>query len=215
MLGESGKYWDKIWLMKITDIKQQVNRQDRYSIFVDDKYLFSLSENELMKSGIRINREYSASELDELKETAVLDKAYMRSLDLLARRPRSEWEIRDYLKRKDYEPEIIEIIVKRLKNAKYIDDFAFGKSWVASRRLLKSTSKRKLTQELKQKRLEDSVISRVLDEDETDEQQVLKELIAKKQNQSRYQDEQKLIAYLLRQGFNYADIKTALMSDYS
>jgi len=196
--------------MKITDIKQQVKRQDRYSIFVDGKYSFSLSENELMKSGIRIEKEFSNTELEKLKDTAVLDKAYMRCLDLLARRARSEWEIRDYLRRKSYEPEIIEQIVERLARAKYIDDFAFGKSWVANRRLLKSTSKRKLTQELKQKRLEDSVINRVLNEDETDEQQVLKELIMKKRNQSRYQDEQKLIAYLLRQGFSYGDIKDVM-----
>lgn len=193
--------------MKITEIKQQVKRQDRYSIFVDGKYSFSLSENELMKSGIRIEKEFSKTELEELKDTAVLDKAYMRCLDLLARRARSEWEIRDYLRRKDYEPEIIELIIQRLLRAKYIDDFAFGKSWVANRRLLKSTSKRKLTQELKQKRLDDSVINQVLEEDETDEQEVLKELITKKRNQSHYQDEQKLIAYLLRQGFNYSDIK--------
>lgn len=193
--------------MKITDIKQQVKRQDRYSIFVDGKYSFSLSENELMKSGIRIEKEFSNTELEKLKDTAVLDKAYMRCLDLLARRARSEWEIRDYLRRKSYEPEIIEQIVERLARAKYIDDFAFGKSWVANRRLLKTTSRRKLTQELKQKRLDDSIINRVLEEDETNEQEVLKELIAKKRDQSRYSDEQKLIAYLLRQGFNYSDIK--------
>ncbi len=196
--------------MKITEIKQQVKRQDRYSIFVDGKYSFSLSENELMKSGVRVDKEFSKDELAELKDTAVLDKAYMRCLDLLARRARSEWEIRDYLRRKDYEPEVIELIIQRLLRAKYIDDFAFGKSWVANRRSLKSTSKRKLTQELKQKRLDDSVINQVLEEDETDEQEVLKELITKKRNQSRYQDEQKLIAYLLRQGFNYSDIKETI-----
>ncbi len=195
---------------KVTDIKQQVKRQDRYSIFIDGKYSFSLSENELMQSGIRLNREYTTTELEELKQTAVLDKAYMRSLDMLSRRARSEWELRDYLRRKDYEPEVIEQIIARLKKSQYIDDYNFAKAWVDNRRLLKATSKRKLSQELKQKRVEQSVIDEVLAEDETDEPAVIRELIVKKRTQSRYQDDQKLIAYLLRQGFSYGDVKEAI-----
>ncbi|HMS23957.1 MAG TPA: RecX family transcriptional regulator [Candidatus Saccharibacteria bacterium] len=197
-------------MLKITDIKQQVKRQDRYSIFIDDKYSFSLSENELMKSGIRLNREYTTTELEQLKQTAVLDKAYMRSLDMLSRRARSEWELRDYLRRKDNESEIIDQIITRLKRLQYIDDYIFAKAWVDNRRLLKATSKRKLSQELKQKRVEQSVIDGVLADDETDELAVIRELIAKKRTQSRYQDDQKLIAYLLRQGFSYSDVKEAM-----
>lgn len=195
---------------KVTDIKQQIKRQDRYSIFIDGKYSFSLSENELMQSGIRLNREYTTTELEELKQTVVLDKAYMRSLDMLSRRARSEWELRDYLRRKDYEPEVIEQIIARLKKSQYIDDYNFAKAWVDNRRLLKATSKRKLSQELKQKRVEQSVIDEVLAEDETDEPAVIRELIVKKRTQSRYQDDQKLIAYLLRQGFSYGDVKEAI-----
>lgn len=196
--------------MKITDIKQQVKRHDRYSIYVDGKYVFSFSESELLNLGLRIGQEFEAGELEKLKKTAVEDKAYMRSLDLLARRARSEWELRDYLRRKDYETDTIEKIVNRLSEAGYVNDKKFAEAWVNNRRLLKATSKRKLWQELKQKRVPEDSINEVLAEDETDEQQVLKDLIAKKRNQSRYQDDQKLIAYLLRQGYNYDDIKTVL-----
>lgn len=197
--------------MRITDIKQQIKRQGRYSIFVDGKYSFSLSEVELMKSGIRIGREYAKTELNDLHKTAVLDKAYMRSLDLLSRRARSEWEIRDYLRRKEYEAEVIETIVNRLTNAGYIDDYVFAKSWVENRHLLKSISRRKLQLELKQKRIADDIINQTLDEDETSDVATLKTLIAKKRNQSRYQDDQKLIAFLSRQGYRYDDIKQALV----
>lgn len=196
--------------MKISDIKQQVKRQDRYSIYVDGKYVFSFSESELLSLGLRINQEFSEHELAELKKTAIEDKAYMRSLDLLARRARSEWEIRDYLKRKDYEPEVIEKIVSRLTDAGYIDDAKFAEAWINNRRLLKATSKRKLRMELMQKRVPDEVITIALSEDETDEGQVLKDLVVKKRQQSRYKDDQKLTAYLMRQGFNYDDVKSAM-----
>lgn len=196
--------------MKITDIKQQLKRQDRYSIYVDGKYAFSFSEHELLSLTLRINQEFTQDELEKLKKTAVEDKAYMRALDLLMRRSRSEWELRDYLKRKEYTADIIDKIINRLSGAGYVNDKKFATSWVENRRLLKSTSKRKLQMELRQKRIADDVITEVLSEDETDERQVLKDLIAKKQTQTRYQDPQKLMAYLMRQGFNYDDVKSAM-----
>lgn len=193
--------------MKITDIKQQVKRQDRYSIYVDGKYVFSFSESELLNLALRISQEFDQEGLEQLKKTAIEDKAYTRSLDLLSRRSRSEWELRDYLRRKDYEPDVIEKIVTRLSERGYINDKKFAESWVNNRRLLKSTSKRKLNMELKQKRVPEEVINEVLAEDETDERQVLRDLVAKKRQQSRYHDTQKLMQYLMRQGFNYEDVK--------
>jgi len=199
--------------MKITDIKQQVKRAGRYSIFVDGKYSFSLSESELLEVGLKINQEFSSQELDQLQQTAVEDKAYMRSLDLLARRPRSEWEMRDYLKRKDYEEPVIQVIIDKLTQRDYINDKKFAESWIQNRRLLKNTSKRKLWQELKQKRVSDETINQVLEADETDELAVLKELIAKKRTQTRYQDTTKLMQYLIRQGFMYQDVKASLQDE--
>ncbi len=199
--------------MKITAIKQQVKRQDRYSIYIDSKYLFSFSQSELLGSGIKVGQELSEAELAELQSSAVVDKAYDRALNLISHRPRSEWEIRDYLRRKDLTDHVISIVVNRLTERGYLDDADFAKRWVATRRLLKSTSKRRLAQELRQKRIKDEIIREVLAEDETDERQVLRELIERKRKQSKYQDNIKLMQYLSRQGFNYDDIKSALESN--
>lgn len=196
--------------MKITDIKQQVKRNDRYSIYGDDKYIFSLSENELLNLGLKIGQEFNKDELEELRTKAVLDKAFDRSLNLISRRRRSTWEMQQYLKQKDYETEIIETILNMLSIKGYLDDAAFAEAWINSRRLLKNTSKRRLQQELRAKRVPDEIISQALENDQADESEVLKELIAKKRTQTRYQDREKLMAYLIRQGYNYSDIKGAL-----
>ena len=197
--------------MKITDIKKQVKRSDRYSIFIDGKYDFSLSESELLNLALRVGQELSKEDYKKLKDTASEDRAYDRALNLIMRRPRSVWEIQTYLKQKKYEPAMIEKITRRLQENNYLDDTSFARSWVQSRRLLKSTSRRKLQLELRQKGVADEIVDQVLSEDdEHDELQMLKEIIEKKRTQSRYADEQKLIAYLARQGFNYGDIKQAL-----
>jgi regulatory protein len=199
--------------MKITDIKQQVKRADRYSLYIDGKYLFSLSESELLTLGLRIGLEFDEAELADLQQKAVIDKGYDRALNLIMRRPRSAWELQQYLKRKDYSEEHSEIILNMLSKRGYVDDIDFAKRWVESRRLLKSTSKRRLTQELRQKRVPDDIISQTLAADETDEQAVLRELISKKRTQTRYQDAQKLMQYLMRQGYNYDDIKVVMSED--
>lgn len=194
--------------MKISAIKQQVKRTDRYSVYVEGKYTCSFSEGELLKLGLHSGQELSEGELENLKDDSTRDKAYMRAIDLLSRRPRSEWEMRDYLRRKDYSPEIIDQTLNRLSNNGLINDLDFARRWVDNRRLLKSTSRRRLRQELKQKRIADEIIDQVLEEDETDERDVLRELVAKKK--ARYPDQQKFMRYLASQGFSYDDIKSTL-----
>lgn len=198
--------------MKITKIEAQVKRRGRYSIFVDDQFAFGLSETGLIESGISIGLEIDEKRLAELKDRSDFDKIYGRVLDLLARRSRSEWEISDYLKRKQVDEETASEILNKLSSRGYVNDEKFARSWVESRRLLKATSKRKLSLELRQKRISDQIITQVIQEDETDEQDVLKKLIEKKRSQTRYQDDMKLIAYLARQGFSYGDIKETLSS---
>ena len=198
--------------MKITNIKQQVKRTDRYGVFVDEKYSFSLGELELINSGLKVGQEIDQNRLNELKDTAKLDKAYDSVLNLISRRPRSVYEIQTYLKRKGYEKSQILTIVNKCEKNGLLDDAKFAESWVRSRRLLKSSSLKKLRLELRQKGIAQDIIEEVLESDETSDQDVLRELIVKKRRQSRYKDDLKLMQYLAGQGFNYGDIKEALKS---
>jgi len=196
--------------MKITAIKQQVKRADRYSVYIDDTFSFTLSGSELLRLGLHSDQEVTNQELLSLKTDSVRDKARYQALGQLSRRMRSEWELRDYLKRKDYTSEVSQAVLEWLREYGYVDDKKFAAAWVQNRRLLKATSARRLRQELRQKRVTDEVIDEVLAADQTDERQVLRELMKRKQKQTKYQDKLKLMQYLSRQGFNYDDIKSAL-----
>jgi regulatory protein len=197
--------------MKITSIKQQVKRSDRYSVFVDNEYAFSLSESGLIESKLASGQELDAAELKRLKQIAGVDKAYGAALRYVAIRPRSEWELATYLARKEVDKPAAEQVMQRLRDLRLLDDFDFARAWVSNRRLLKSTSKRRLRLELQQKHVVSAAIDQALAEDETDERQTLRDIIQKKR--SRYPDERKLMQYLARQGFSYDDIKNALSSD--
>jgi regulatory protein len=196
--------------MQITDIQVQVKTQGRYSIFVDGKFAFGLSELGLINSGIRIGQDISKHQLELLKKEASTDKLYNMALNLISRRPRSKWEIIDYLKGKGAEDAETEQILNTLSNRGYINDTEFAKRWVENRRLLKTISKKKLTLELRQKRIPDEIIKNVMESDQISDIDTLQVEIIKKKRQTRYQDQTKLMQYLARQGYQYDDIKQAL-----
>lgn len=199
--------------MKVTGIKQQVKRQGRYSIFVEGKYSFSLSDTALLESGLHNGQELTEAKIRDLKQTSVDDKLYNNALNYLAIRPRSRWEMEAYLKRKGSSPALQDKILNKLSINKLLDDIAFAHAWVASRRLLKPVSRRRLIQELRAKRVAVDIIEQVLEQDGADEMAVLKELVERKRRQTKYQDDQKLMQYLAGQGFGYGDIKEVLGRD--
>lgn len=192
--------------MKITEIKAQVKTPGRFSIFVDGKYAFSLSDMTLIEEGLRVGQDLDTAAVGRLKQVSNDDKVYGQTLRYVAIRPHSEWEVRSYLQRKAASPTLVDHILGKLAKLGVVDDARFARAWVETRRLLRPTSRRKLQQELRAKHVSDVVIRQVLAEDGIDERVLLRELVAKKR--ARYPDKLKLMQYLARQGFGYEDIKT-------
>lgn len=218
--------------MKVTKIQQQQKRKDRFSIYLDEKYAFSLNEFQLANARLSIGKKLTEKEVEEFANESQFGKAYERVLNYVMIRPRSEKEIRDYLTRtymypkpksyvdkngqrhfkkqevdKQQVTDMIQRLMSRLSDKGYINDESFTRAWVQSRMMHKKPSKRKLEQELYAKGVDQNTIATVLQNEELDEKANLLELVKKKRKLVRYQDDKKLITYLLRQGFNYDDIR--------
>lgn len=89
-------------VLKVTAIKAQVKRAGRYSIFVNGSYAFSLSEQDLISSGLRESRQLTVDDINHFRQLSDFGKLYDRVLGFLAIRMRSEQEIRQYIKRTVY-----------------------------------------------------------------------------------------------------------------
>ncbi|HWZ66155.1 MAG TPA: RecX family transcriptional regulator [Patescibacteria group bacterium] len=196
--------------MKITGIKSQVKNLDRVSIYLDEEYSFSLSKNQLLEFGLAIDQALDDQQLAVLKQLSDFGKLLDRTLRFVAMRPHSKREVIDYLKRKVTELDEQDKLVNYLVERGYINDVEFAKAWVRSRNQIKPTSHRRLLLELKQKGVDQKDIDMALGDEPHNEERALQELITKKRRQLRYQDSQKLMQYLARQGFGYEDIKSAL-----
>jgi regulatory protein len=198
--------------MKITAIEKQQKRQHRYSVFIDNKYAFALSDNSLIEVKISVGQEINSEQARAIKKIAQTDNIYNQVLHYLSFRPRSNWEIETYLKRKDCPPLLAKTILNKLSKNGLINDLTFAQAWVENRRLLKPVARRRLISELMAKRIERDIIDQVINEDTTNELEVLSALMQLKRQQPKYQDDLKLMQYLARQGFRYDDIKTAFKS---
>lgn len=207
--------------MKITDISSQVKNPDRVNIHVDGKYLFSLDIFQVSELGIKVGKEFDQAELDAWKNESEFGKLYTRALEYTMLRQHSAKEIRDYLWRKTrstkvksrtgeirvkagVSKEIADRVYERLQGKGYIDDERFTRYWLENRRVRTGASKRKLTSELRAKGVEQRIIDALLPSSARSDDDEIDKIIAKKR--AKY-DDQKLIQYLARQGFDFDLIK--------
>ena len=214
--------------MKITAISAQARNPDRVNISVDGKFRFSLDIFQLTELEVKIGKEYSEEELATLESESSYGKLYTKALEYTMLRPHSSREMRDYLWRKTRETKyrartgeiksrtgvaqaIADRVYDRLAEKGYIDDEKFARWWVENRNQRKGTSMRKLRAELQTKGVASVLVDTVLSETVRSDGDELTKIIAKKR--TKYSDDQKLMAYLARQGFGYDDIQAALSDE--
>lgn len=198
--------------MKITQIKQQVKNPERVSVFVDGKYSFSLTLDQLLSEKIKKDIELETERVKQLVKLSDEGKIRARALEWLLTRPHSTREFCDYLYRKKAEKDLIEKLVEEFTERKCLDDETFAR-WFAEGRTRKNKSTRAIKSELASKGVSPVTIQNVVTELRTDEEEnkAIKSLVNKLSSRPRYaSDSKKLMAYLISKGFRYADIKQVL-----
>ena len=91
---------DNSGVLKITDLRQGVKNPNRVNVFVNGKFAFSLDVSQVVDYKLKVGKEISVAELEELKKASEFGKLYQRILEWVLMRPRSERETRDYLYKK-------------------------------------------------------------------------------------------------------------------
>ena len=212
--------------MKITSIQQQKKNPERVSIFLDDKFAFGLDSKFLVDFDLFKDKELGEQDIGKIVRKDLGEKIKSRVLNLIARRPRSEKEIRDYIERKFYEGKfdvedqyrenLVESVIEPLKEYKYVDDEAFARWYVNNRVEFKPRGKRVLKVELKLKGISDDIISTVLSFEDGAELEMANRLAEKKLRTLSRLDEskqrEKLIAFLQRKGFGWDVISSVTVS---
>lgn len=194
--------------MRITAIKAQIKSPDRVSIFVDGKYSFSLSLDQLLAEKLKKDLEVEEQDITRLKKLSEEGKLKAKVLEWLMRRPHSVREYRDYMYRKKAENDLTEGWLEEFTTKEYLNDDKFAR-WFAENRVRKNKSKREIEAELTSKGVPRVTIQKIVTDLnlETTEKEALTELVNKLRKRTRYSDDRKLKQYLITKGFKYSDIK--------
>lgn len=154
------------------------------------------------------------TESDEPVEIKDVEKARKRTMEravrLLAAKPRSVGELRERLLEKNWtNAEIVETVLQKLEEYKFVNDEQFAHDFAASKLRQKPVGKRRLQQSLQQKQLDKEIVEHALEQvyEETPEADLVEEAIKKrirlKGLPENRDDTKKFYDYLMRQGFSY------------
>lgn len=164
--------------------------------------------DQLITEKLKKDIEIDEPRLQNLKKISEEGKLRFKALNWVLLRPHSTREFKDYLFRKKVEPDFAEHLTQDFIERKYLDDQKFAE-WFFEIKQKTGRSNRYIKAELMKKGISKDIIDELVGGSD-DELERLKNLVAKKQNISRYQDKTKLTQYLVRQGFSYSDVKLLL-----
>ena len=201
----------------ITKLSPGVRDQNRVNVFIDDHFDFSLHLAQVVDFKLKVGKVLTSKELKELRAASEFGKLYQRTLEWVLMRPRSIHETRIHLeqnlKKREllnrrtgqkplplYTSEDISAVITRLESRGYLNDETFARYYLENRSITKGVSTKKLRLELVRKGVSQPLIDRLMSEHIRDDTEEIKKIIAKKA--SKY-DRERLIAYLVRHGFDY------------
>lgn len=198
---------------KITDMQIQKNNKTRANIYIDGEFAFALEMLTVMKLGLKIGSEVSFDRINEAIADSERTVAFDKAINYLSRGMKTCKQMREYLNGKGFQPDVVNIVISKLVDYKYIDDEYYAKTYVEQN--LATKGERRLKQELQQKGIPQRIT----------EQYCVMESDVETENAQRLADKymrnkpcdlktlQKLQRYLLGRGYGY-DVVNGVMRNF-
>lgn len=153
------------------------------------------------------------------------ERTMNRAVKLLAAKPRSIGELRTRLLEKHWtNDEIVDSVIEKLKEYKYLDDDQFAGDLALSKLRQKPQGKRKLQQSLSRKQISRETMDRAIESafEKMPESELLDQAIAKRVRlkgvPETREDKKRFFDHLLRQGFDLGLVRdqlNALLKNHS
>lgn len=210
-----------IFVAVITKITAQQKNQERYNIFMDfgkgEEYAFSVDEDTLIKFKLKKGLEVDSYLLTEIQYQDDIRKGYNLAVNYLAKRMRSEGEVRNYLTEKEIDEPIIKEVILKLYEYNFLDDREYAKAYVRTQKKTTDKGTELIRKELKEKWIDENLIEEALNEYSIEEQMETAIKVSEKYlSKNRFESERtlklKLEHLLKRKGFSF-DVIQAVLRD--
>ncbi len=193
----------------ITSIIKQKSNSERYNIYIDEEYKFSIDIDLLYELKLEENMTIDIEQLQEAIKRADTKKAFNMCIAILARASKTEYEIKKKLLEKKYSEEVINEIIHKLKQLDYINDDKYIDAWIRSKSGAATLNKKIIYNKLIQKGIDRSLIQEKIENNAVgdgaiDEYSSAYKLAEKKYKSFKGNNEEirnKLLTFLYNKGF--------------
>lgn len=220
--------------MKITSVEPQKlskgrsasGRNERYNIYVDGVFTFGADEDLVVEHRLIVGKTINTPLLERLLFEAEVGKLMERMYSLWNVRPRSEKEVRDYLRKLSFKRNVkgqeeisevsVDLLISKLKQKGLLNDEQFAKAWVEARRRNKRLGKIALKGELYQKGIDKEIVDQLMSEfvNREDEEKLAEQTLEKKikswKSLPYLEQKKKALEFLTRKGFEYSVAKKVI-----
>lgn len=145
-------------IINITKLKK------KYKVDFGNGTSIYLSENTLLKYNIIKKGNISENKLKEIQIFEGKEQSFTKALNYLSYGMKTEYEIREYLVKKELSKDQIDYAIKKLKELNYIKDDEYAKSYSRDYFLLKKKGPNYIRRNLEKKRVSSEFIDTALKE---------------------------------------------------
>ena len=200
--------------MIISEIKELDKK--RVKVYIDNEFAYVLYKGELRDYSIKEGQELSESNYREIMDVVLPKRCKLRAMNLLQKKDYTEKQLHDKLSEGLYPREIIDDAIHYVKAYHYLDDERYARDYITYHMSIRS--KNRIIQDLSGKGISKDIFMPIveelyIEEDSDVELDQIKKLLSKKHydpEQSDFKEKQKIMAFLLRKGFQMSDIRKAM-----
>ena len=203
--------------MKILKFKKKPN--GKYSVYLDDGREFVYYEEVILQYELLLKKEVDEKDLLTIHQTNLEYDVYYVALNSIKSRFKSIYELREFLRKKEYPEEMIDHAIDKLIEQRYLDDRLFAKSYINTQMITTSHGPLRIKNDLYNKKVSSSIIEEeiaLFDEESQIEKmkKIIERLIRSNRTRGGLVLKQKIINDLKTQGYEY-DLISRIISSYS
>ncbi len=150
--------------MRVTRIETQKRSPNRKNIYVDGEFVAGVSDETLLRLGLRAGDEIDPDKLATFQATEELLNAKRAALRFLSYRLRTVREVRDKLRENEFGDEVISKTVYDLEQSGLLNDTEFAQTYIRDTLAIRPSGKYLLKRRLLLLGLDKSLVDEVLNE---------------------------------------------------
>lgn len=191
--------------------KIQYEKKNKAVLETDEGYSVILEQATVLEYSLHEGDELTEDELTVIIRHDMEERAKALALNYISYRLRSEKEVSDYLRGKDFDSEICSAVIVRFRELGYLNDAEFAEAFVKDRLKLSKHGKSRIAFELKLKGIDPLIIQEALRGIGSSELRNAVQLIRKKAGDlSDFKEQRRITGMLARKGYSYEMISRAI-----